>query len=150
MKRLLVAVSGAIGLLCSVTLVAQHQPETPRLTPMNARCSTAELRGVYGFFRSGTTTQGPLAAVGTGSFDGVGTFEISQMTSRNGTFTQGGFGGTYEVNGDCTGRWLTPDGQGLGGFFVLLKGGDEFFFLSTMAGNTVSGHAQRIAMSPGR
>jgi hypothetical protein len=107
-------------------------------------CDNGDLRGTYGFHRSGTTTQGPLAAVGSASFDGNGFFSVTQTTSRNGVFTQGGFDGLYEVTADCTGRWLTLDGQGVTAYFVLVDHGDEIFFLSASAGNTVTGVSKRI------
>lgn len=138
---LVCVVSAAIG---GARAEAQ-QPEPPRHAPLATRCDVADMRGNYGFFRSGTVTQGPLAAVGLGQFDGSGNATINQMTSRNGTFSQGSFPLRYDINADCTGTWMTPDGTGLIGYFVLLDGGNEFFFLSTMAGNTVVGHAKRIA-----
>ena len=110
-------------------------------------CTVATLNGTYSFFRSGTTTQGPLAAVGTIEYDGRGFFKLTQTTSRNGSFTEGGFDGPYEVNANCTGRWLTPDRQGMVGYFAIADGGDEYYFLSTATGNTVSGIAKRTRSS---
>jgi hypothetical protein len=110
-------------------------------------CTVATLNGTYSFFRSGTTTQGPLAAVGTIEYDGRGFFKLTQTTSRNGSFTEGGFDGPYEVNANCTGRWLTPDRQGMVGYFAIADGGDEYYFLSTTTGNTVSGIAKRTRSS---
>ena len=110
-------------------------------------CTLATLSGTYSFFRSGMTTQGPLAAVGTIEYDGRGFFKLTQTTSRSGSVTEGGFDGPYEVNANCTGRWLTPDRQGMVGYFAIADGGDEYYFLSTATGNTVSGTAKRIRSS---
>jgi hypothetical protein len=110
-------------------------------------CTIATLNGTYSFFRSGTTTQGPLAAVGTIEYDGRGFFKLTQTTSRNGNFTEGGFDGPYEINANCTGRWLTPDRQGMVGYFAIADGGNEYYFLSTTTGNTVTGIAKRTRSS---
>src|SRR5687767_3213439 len=64
---------------------------------LNRPCTIATLNGTYSFFRSGSTTQGPVAAVGTIEYDGRGFFRLTQTTSRSGTFTEGGFDGPYEV-----------------------------------------------------
>ena len=114
---------------------------------LNRPCTVATLNGTYSFFRSGTTTQGPLAAVGTIEYDGRGFFKLTQTTSRNGSFTEGGFDGPYVVNANCTGSWLTPDRQGMVGYFAIADGGDEYYFLSTTTGNTVSGIAKRTRSS---
>ena len=111
---------------------------------LNRPCTVATLNGRYSFFRSGTTTQGAVAAVGTIEYDGRGYFKLTQTTSRGGTFTDGGFDGPYEVNANCTGRWLTPDRQGMVGYFAIADGGNEYYFLSTTTGNTVTGIAKRI------
>lgn len=110
---------------------------------INRPCTIATLNGTYSFFRSGTITQGPVAAVGTIEYDGRGYFRLTQTTSRNGTFTDGGFDGPYEVSANCTGRWLTPDRQGMVGYFAIADGGNEYYFLSTTSGNTVTGIATR-------
>ena len=111
-------------------------------------CTLATLNGTYSFFRSGTTTQGAIAAVGTIEYDGRGYFKLSQTTSRTGAFTEGGFDGPYEVNANCTGRWLTPDRQGMVGYFAIADGGNEYYFLSTTTGNTVTGIAKRVRLVP--
>jgi hypothetical protein len=107
------------------------------------RCGLADLRGTYGFFRSGTTAQGPLAAVGVAQADGDGNMTVAQTTSRNGTITQGSFALTYEITPDCRGIWYDASGV-VNAHIVLLDGGNELFFLSVSAGNTVYGHSKRI------
>jgi hypothetical protein len=115
-------------------------------TPQASRCGPADLRGTYGFFRSGENPQGAVAAVGAALFDGDGRFSAAQTTSRVGTITQGGFSGTYEVFADCRGIWYDTSGSVIA-YFVLLDGGNELFFLSVSPGNTITGHSKRIAPS---
>lgn len=110
------------------------------------RCGLADLRGTYGFFRSGVNPQGPIAAVGIGQFDSDGNMTTLQTTNRNGTITQGSFPGTYEVFADCRGVWYDASGAVIA-HFVLLDGGNELFFLSVSPGNTITGHSKRIAPS---
>lgn len=133
--------------LVLVTVVVRgDQSEADARTDLRTgSCSVRDVRGTYGFFRSGTTTQGPLAAVGKAIFDGRGSFSVVQTTSRNGVFTEGSFDGLYEVHGDCTGRWLTADGQSQIAYFVLVEDGLEFIFLSTSAGNTITGISKRVS-----
>ena len=111
--------------------------------PLTARCAKADLRGSYGFFRTGVNAQGAIAAVGVGQFDGSGGMVTSQSTSRAGTVSQGSFPGTYELTEDCRGVWYDAAGAVIA-HFVLIGNGDEFFFLSTTAGNTITGHGKRI------
>lgn len=107
-------------------------------------CTTHDLRGSYGFTRSGETATGPLAAVGMVTFDGQGRFGGTQMISRNGVFSQVTFtDNLYRVDPDCTGFWEI-EGVGTIAYFALVAGGDEAFLLSTQAGNTITGTAKRI------
>jgi|SRR5262245_35092312 len=112
-------------------------------------CTNASLRGTYGFFRTGTTAQGPLAAVGMATYDGFGFFTATQTISRNGVFTQVSFGGTYEINSDCSGRLLSIDGQSVTGYLSVVDKGNEIFMLSASAGNAITGISKRVR-SPAR
>jgi hypothetical protein len=47
-------------------------------------CSNEVLKGSYGFYRAGMTPNGPLAAIGTISFDGNGHSNVTQSISRGG------------------------------------------------------------------
>ena len=148
MRKLIV-----LGCAVLLTLVAAgraavaQRPEIPDgNVALASRCGPAALRGTYGFVRSGVNAQGAIAAVGIGVFDGDGGMTTAQTTSRNGTITQGSFPGTYDVAADCSGAWYDANG-GLIAHFVLLDGGNELFFLSTSAGNTITGHAKLIAPS---
>src|SRR5437660_4992648 len=106
-------------------------------------CTNASLKGAYGFYRTGTTSVGPLAAIGIATFDGAGSSTAHQTIRRNGTstsdlFTSPPITGSYEVERDCTGRFLMPDGT-VAGHFVVIDGGKEIFNLSLSAGNSVYG-----------
>ena len=130
-------------LLGSSDSSGQFPPSPGQSVAQATRCGLADLRGTYGFFRSGDTTQGPLVAVGVSQFDGDGNITVAQTTSRNGTITQGNFQLTYDVTPDCRGVWYDASGV-VSAHFVLLDGGNELFFLSVSAGNTVYGHSKRI------
>jgi hypothetical protein len=112
-------------------------------------CSSATLNGVYGFYRSGTTSDGPLAAVGLGTFDGTGAVSTARQTiRRNGVTTSDLFVdppavGPYEVDPDCAGRFLAPDGS-VRGHFVVVDGGKEIFNISLSPGNSVTGVFRKI------
>lgn len=112
-------------------------------------CSNATLNGTYGFYRTGTTSVGPLAAVGLATFDGTGAHSPAIQTIRkNGITTRDLFAdpaldGPYEVNPDCTGRFLNPDGSAVG-HFVVVDGGKEIFAISLTPGNSVTGVFRKI------
>jgi hypothetical protein len=139
--------SGALAALFALGVsdgYAQAIPTPGANTTQAVRCGAADLRGSFGFFRTGVNAQGAIAALGVGQFDGDGNMTTTQSTVRNGALTQGSFPGTYEVMADCRGVWYDASGAVIA-HFVLLDGGTEFFFLSTSAGNTITGQAKRIA-----
>ena len=107
-------------------------------------CSNATLNGSYGFYRTGTTGAGPLAAVGILFFDGNGNATATQSTSRNGVFTfDVVVAGTYEVAEDCTGKEFTPNGVEFARL-VIVDGGKEFYLFSETSGNTIYGVGKKI------
>ena len=71
-----------VGLATSLVLARVHADNHHERA-----CSDKTLNGSYGFYRTGTTSTGPLAAVGIFSFDGNGNVSGSQSISRNGVFT---------------------------------------------------------------
>ena len=86
MKRwkLSVAMVGlATGLLLSTLNIRQFM----RTVDMKEPAQNKTLKGSYGFYRNGTTSTGPLAALGILFFDGNGNVSGSQSISRNGVFT---------------------------------------------------------------
>jgi hypothetical protein len=122
-----------------------HAQETDR----HESCSNATLNGTYGFYRTGTTSVGPLAAVGLGTFDGTGAHSPARQTiRRNGVtvrdlFADPALDGPYEVDPDCAGRFLNFDGS-VAGHFVVVDGGKEIFNISLTPGNSVIGVFKKI------
>jgi hypothetical protein len=112
-------------------------------------CSVATLKGAYGFFRTGATAVGPLAAVGIATFDGTGAVSTARQTIRkNGVttsdlFTDPAIEGSYEVDRDCAARFLNPDGSVLA-HAVIVDGSNELFIMSLSKGNSVYGVMKKI------
>ena len=111
-------------------------------------CSNASLNGSYGFYRTGTRSDGPVAAVGITTYDGVGTITVRQTIRRNGVTTADLFTSPaamvpYEVDPDCAGRLLNPDGS-VAAHIVVVDGGKEIFFVSIAPGVTATGVAKKI------
>ena len=125
-------------------------------TPVHARvpkdseaCSIATVKGTYGFFRTGITSVGPLAAVGIATFDGEGNSTARQTIRKNGItvsdlFTDPAISGPYEVDPDCGARFLNPDGS-VFAHAVVVDGGNELFILSLSDSNDVYGVMKRIS-----
>ncbi len=114
-------------------------------------CSVATLNGAYGFYRTGTTSAGPLASVGIATYDGHGITTTRQTVRKNGVTIQDLFTGptqvaSYEVDPDCAGRLLNPDGS-VFSHFVVVDRGKEFFGLSLSPGNSVNVVRKKITIS---
>lgn len=90
-------------------------------------CSKATLQGSFGFYQTGFTPDGPLAAIGIVSYDGKGNNHGRQTISRNGVFKFLEFDGTYAVNPDCT----------IDGGAIIVDDGNELYNLSRTSGNAV-------------
>ena len=107
-----------------------------------ARITT--LKGSFGFYRSGSTSTGPLAAVGIINFDGNGNCSGTQNTSKNGVFTfDVGVSVPYEVATDCTGKLFLDTGIEVARL-VVVDGANEIYLFSESAGNAVYGVAKKI------
>jgi hypothetical protein len=157
MKRTvsLIALAGLMAtLLLGFSLLQGHQPSiVPKVhaqeTDGHESCSNATLNGTYGFYRTGTTSVGPLAAVGLGTFDGTGAHSPARQTiRRNGVtvrdlFADAAVDGPYEVDPDCAGRFVNFDGS-VAGHFVVVDGGKEIFNISLTPGNSVIGVFRKI------
>jgi hypothetical protein len=157
MKRAvsLIALAGLMAaLLVGLSVFQGHQPSiVPKVhaqeTDGHESCSNATLNGTYGFYRTGTTSVGPLAAVGLGTFDGTGAHSPARQTiRRNGVtvrdlFADPAVDGPYEVDPDCAGRFLNFDGS-VAGHFVVVDGGKEIFAISLTPGNSVIGVFRKI------
>jgi hypothetical protein len=133
----------AIALVSGLLLSNSH---VGRVHADEKACSTKTLHGSYGFYRSGTTSTGPLAAVGIVFYDGNGNNIATQTISRNGVFTLDSTTvGQYEVDADCTGRGFLNGVQITR--TVIVDGGNEIYLLSLNAGNAVFAVAKKIHSS---
>ena len=146
MKRVMtrIAVSSTIAsLLLFASLSRGKRSDIVAKAHANTGCSVASVKGSYGFYRTGTTPFGPLAAVGIATYDGNGSSSVRQTTRRNGVtishlFTTPAGPGTYEVDSDCSARGLNPDGS-VFVHFVVVDGGNELLIVSLSDANTVHG-----------
>lgn len=140
------AAIGACAALISFT--TRGQDTVLANGPAAAACSSGTVQGTYGFYRTGTTSDGPLAAVGIAKFDGHGQGGARQTVARNGVLTQslfdpyGSF--TYRIRRDCTGRFLFADSNEEFAHFVATQDGKEIFIISLTDGNSVTGVMHRI------
>jgi hypothetical protein len=156
MKRLVssIALGGLVATLLGVSVFQGHQSGI--VAQVHAQendeqkgCSNVTLNGTYGFYRTGTTSVGPLAAVGLVTFDGTGAHSPARQTiRRNGVavrdlFADPALDGPYEVDPDCAGRFLNFDGS-VAGHFVVVDGGKEIFNISLTPGNSVTGVFRKI------
>lgn len=108
------------------------------------RCSEATLKGQYGFYRTGSTPVGPLAAVGFILFDGKGNTAGTQDLSRNGMYTLDlDMEGPYTVAENCTGKLYAPNGVEIGRL-IIVDGGRGFYLLSLSNGNAVYGIGRKL------
>jgi hypothetical protein len=92
------------------------------------------------------TPQGPLAALGTLTHDGMGHSEPGgrQTISRNGLFeVDVRATPNYKINADCTGILVSVVTGQTSGEIVVVHQGDEYFNLSLTPGNTVLGLFRR-------
>ena len=126
-------------------IIASAHAQVPKDTE---GCSVATINGAYGFFRTGITSAGPLAAVGIATFDGKGGSTARQTIRKNGVtvndlFTDPALTGPYEVDPDCAARFLNPDGS-VFAHAVVVDGGNELFILSLSDANDVYGVMKKI------
>ena len=109
----------------------------------SATCSNASLKGLYGFHRTGNTSNGPLAAVGIMNYDGIGNFTARQHISRNGAFESSKFSGRIQIAPDCTAKVFDEDGNQLSSGVVVDKG-NGLYLLNRTRGNSVVTVATKI------
>jgi hypothetical protein len=145
MKRMtirVVLIAWVAGLLVVISPFRGRQLDIMPRVHAQEGCSVATLQGADGFYRTGTTPVGPLAAVGIATFDGQGNTSARQTIRKNGVTTSDLFAdppllGLYQVDADCAGRFLTPDSS-VFAHIVIADGGKELG-ISLSTGNTVSG-----------
>jgi hypothetical protein len=104
-------------------------------------CSTTSLTGTFSRRDTGTillpaAAAGPIAVVGTFTFDGSGNVTGAIVSSQNGTIGHATQTGTYTTNPDCTG---TITVQALGGHaahysFVMDDSLNGFQYICTDSG----------------
>ena len=88
----------------------------------NKGCSNTTLKGTFVHSASGFEAGGPIAGVGTDTFDGNGGVTTNAMISLNGNIVPLTTTGTYKVNPDCTGTYTIPATTL---FFVIADSGNE-------------------------
>ena len=105
--------------------------------PAYHACTLASLNGPYGFTGTGTIIgEGPVASVGTFTFDGEGIIVGHFSQSRNGNLNHQSPTGTYTVNSNCTGSWTLSNGSEVD--FVIVAGGDELMWVRTDPGVVIT------------
>ncbi len=156
MRKTMLHVCLVIGLL-SVLLLLQFwyvgqagKVQAQRADPEPGGCTNATLQGTYGAYRLGANLNGPLAAVGIVTYDGIGFASIRQSINRQTPTHTGEFirnvviPGTYQVNSDCTGDAFADDGSLLV-TFVIVDGGREVYKIGGTPGNAIIEVAKKIA-----
>ncbi len=126
---------------------------SPTADAADKGCSNASLRGTFAYTSTGFITAasagpvGPLAEVGTQTFDGNGKTTATATLTANGTIFQLTITGTYTVNPDCTGTFSLqatfPPASGIGTvpvdvFFVLDNTNTEFQAMETDPGLVIT------------
>lgn len=117
-------------------------------------CSNAALNGTFVYTSTGFITAppdfaGPVAEVGTQTFDGKGTTNATATLSQNGNISPVTITGTYKLNPDCSGTMtLQVSIPGipvfpLHVFFVIDDSGNGFQAMETDSGLVVTRVARR-------
>jgi hypothetical protein len=98
---------------------------SPSAKADNKGCS--KLKGTFAHMGNGFVTAGPLAGLGTDTFDGNGGATQTATLSINGKIVSLIATGTYKVNPDCTGTYTIqrPGGGTTTLFFVIADSGNE-------------------------
>ena len=104
-------------------------------------CSNLSLWGTFARREVGTVllpaaAAGPIAAVGTFTFDGIGNVTGASVSSQNGNIGHGTQTGTYTVNSDCTGTIIVLGSSGRTSHysFVTDDGANGFEYICTDSG----------------
>jgi hypothetical protein len=139
----LVAVAAMVGL--GVTFPGGTLPTVHAHEEAREACSAATLDGTYVLTFSGFSTTGPVPAAtnafipvaggGLVTFDGNGNLSASETVSIGGLITPVNIPGTYTVNSDCTGTFITTPNAHLN--LVILRKGREIQAVNTVPGNVI-------------
>jgi len=144
MKRRTIAKAFTIAAVTALVVVV-----APTASADDKGCSNATLKGTFAHKGTGFITGpggGPLAHVGTITFDGHGGLTGAGILSLNGNIVPETDTGTYIVNPDCTGTFtsqLSPIGITGHVFFVIDESGNEFQLIGTDPGTVIAGVARR-------
>jgi hypothetical protein len=139
----LVAVAAMIGL--GATFPGGTLPKVHAQEEDLQACSAKTLNGTYALTFSGFSTRGPVPAAindftpvaggGLVTFDGNGNLSASETVSVGGLISPVNVPGTYTVNSDCTGTFITTPNAHLN--LVILRKGREIQAVNTVPGNVI-------------
>jgi hypothetical protein len=146
MKRNTIAKTFTIA---AVTVLALGVAATAKAD--NKGCTNATLNGTFAYTSTGTITSppeiaGPIAEVGTQSFDGKGGTTATAMISSSGSVDQLTITGTYIVNPDCTGTLklqVLPYMITVDVYFVIADNLNELQMVETDLGFVITRIARR-------
>jgi hypothetical protein len=98
----------------------------------HAKCDNSSLHGRYAFRSEASPTGGGrrlnLALL---EFNGDGTYaNLGFTVVTDGVVATGTLAANYQINSDCSGSLLNPDGS-VQGPIIVKEDGDEFYFLRT-------------------
>jgi hypothetical protein len=98
----------------------------------HAECDSSTLHGRYAFrSEASPTTGGRRLNLALVRFNGDGTYDNLGFTANtDGTIATGTVSATYQINADCSGTFLNPDGS-VAGPIIVAEDGSEFYFLRT-------------------
>jgi hypothetical protein len=151
MKRTAACSAAIMGALLGIATL-WPSARVPGIANVNARhrgCSNANVKGTYAFQRTGINQVigGPIAIIGTVTFDGTGNVTASrQAASRNGViqdWTDTTGGGTYQIDPDCTGAEFDATGAKTEDI-VVLDGGEQIVAISTLSGRIITAVIRKI------
>jgi len=114
-------------------------------------CTNATLSGTFsqrgtGVIIAPPSIAGPMANVGTLTFDGRGAVTGTAVNSLNGTIVPATEKGAYQVNPDCTGTYtvqISPLGITGHAFFVIDDSANEIQIITTDPGVVITCTARR-------
>jgi hypothetical protein len=149
MKRIAIAKTFTVAAVTTLALGI-----APTVKAADKGCSNATLAGTFAYTSTGFITApaelaGPVAEIGTQTFDGKGATNATATLSQNGNIAPVTITGTYKVNPDCSGKMtLTVTIPGFMPFpldvsFVIDDGGNGFQGMEVDSGLVVTRIARR-------
>jgi len=105
-------------------------------------CSAATLNGTYGFYKTGTTLEGPMVAVGILIYNGKGDVSVREHTSTNGKLKSVKASYKVEIAANCTSKSF-QDGA-LVSWDTIVDNGNRILLMTHIQGFTVYGLAEKI------